>query len=159
MTRNISIEQIHLVLVGALWLGALPVIIYTYRKVSRWRKPLYALAIPIVATMTGVYFTALLRTFGVNTSGVQIGLLTRVSLFLIALLFYLVPYVDRLEARTKNALAKILADSESVQEQLTVDQRLMLGDQRTMLDDQESMLGEQQIALNDSKERPDDHPE
>lgn len=106
---RIDVDLAHLLLVGLLWCGVAPALVLTYSKVTKTRKPLYLLSLPVAITMAYLYLGEWLsREFGLRLLGPNSGIVVRSVLFLVVLLFYLEIYIDRLESKARAELALLL---------------------------------------------------
>jgi hypothetical protein len=103
---NMSVDQVHIGLLALTWLGGIVSMFFTVGKVTKVRRITYVLAIPTWIFFFGIYALAFAtieprETFTV----VELGL--RVALGIIALEGILVPYVDRLEIKSKTQVTEI----------------------------------------------------
>ena len=107
-----NIDQWHILIVGLGWLGGLVTVAWSLftDRVLPYRTPLYWLAMPVAAMMALIYgHTFLAQVWDARfMSNTTIGYILRVAVFLLALEFYLVPWVDRLEKRTKEKVDKVI---------------------------------------------------
>lgn len=105
-------ETLHVLFVGLLWLSSIPVLVYSYRKVARIRRILYAVALPIAVGMTVVYGEVLLGIMFGFEHLLNVRLILSVAVFLLAIEFHLVPFIDRLEEKSRKHI-KLIEDTDA----------------------------------------------
>jgi hypothetical protein len=92
-------DLIYTAVVGMMLLAGLWSLIYTIDKVPSYRKPVYWLAIGVEVSLVLCFVAALARIVVSSIPrGTIVGAL-EIALFLMAIMFITVPYVDRLEAK------------------------------------------------------------
>lgn len=98
-----TVDEWHIIFVGLLWLGSVPWLMTSYRKVHAPRRILYLFAAPVAALMGALYSVPILAHYGIHV-GFNIGLWLRIGIFLLAIGWWTGPYVDRIETKIKEQI-------------------------------------------------------
>jgi hypothetical protein len=133
---RIDVDLAHLFVVGLMWAGVVPFLVYNLRRTTKARKPLYLLSMPVALTMVYLYMGQYFDTvFGTSFLGPRAGIVVRVVLFLVSCLFYLEIFVDRLEAQARAELKQLIEAQGILNTERVDEQRsFMRGDQQKSRD-------------------------